>query len=887
MFSKRWSRLQTTIVVCSLLYSVVFIAMLIFRPGSKQFYHGFSNVYQIFPPLFAGICALCFARWGANIPKNRRAGWILIGLGGLSFAVGQMIWTYYESVRGMEVPFPGWADAGYLGASPCLILGLMLLFGSIPMVGRARLLLDSAITASGVGMLSWYFLVRQLWHKSDVTLLGKIISISYPLADIVSLFGAFILLSSITADKSRRRGLIFLACGLILIAFFDTTFTYYSLNNTYQTGSWFDWSLSFGWILVGYASLVQLLWKSKQEETGEEAVLPRTSASRALLRVLTPYLAAIMAFTIVVAHDYSDDHLIKPSVFLAGYALIFLVILRQVLTLLENLNLTRQLRGFNDNLELTVARRTEQLTSLYELTTAVNNTLQVDQVLAAAAKQTLKALRADAVAMWLMERDPVTDSTSMRLYLHEGIADHPETFRFVNELTLCEGIEMISLPASDTGAKIDGSFLRAPLRWQNKPMGIIGVIRWSDTFGTTEPELLEGIGMEVGTALENARLYGAAIDAADRDAVTGLYNHRALHQRLDKLMENAHKRVQSLSVIMMDMNNFKLFNDTYGHPVGDQVLKHVAEALRGVCDENDVAGRYGGDEFIIVLPHTDSLRAQKIAEHLREEMQRQGFRRSGEERVIPISLCFGIATYPMDGTNRHELLTNADANLYSAKNSEGGIKLTSDTQRANRELRSEDSFGILDAMITAVDNKDRYTRHHSEDVAEYALWTAEELGSSEETLRIIRIGGLLHDVGKIAVPDEILRKPGRLTEEEYSILQRHPAMGALIVGAIPGMESILDAVRSHHERWDGKGYPDATQGEDTPFLGRIMAVADAFSAMTTDRPYRKGMDWETALSEIRAGIGTQFDPVMADAFLRAAQTRLAQHSYQKALPRAA
>jgi len=137
------------------------------------------------------------------------------------------------------------------------------------------------------------------------------------------------------------------------------------------------------------------------------------------------------------------------------------------------------------------------------------------------------------------------------------------------------------------------------------------------------------------------------------------------------------------------------------------------------------------------------------------------------------------------------------------------------------------------------------------------------------------------------VPDEILRKPGRLTEEEYSILQRHPAMGALIVGAIPGMESILDAVRSHHERWDGKGYPDATQGEDTPFLGRIMAVADAFSAMTTDRPYRKGMDWETALSEIRAGIETQFDPVMADAFLRAAQTRLAQHSYQKALPRAA
>ena len=202
----------------------------------------------------------------------------------------------------------------------------------------------------------------------------------------------------------------------------------------------------------------------------------------------------------------------------------------------------------------------------------------------------------------------------------------------------------------------------------------------------------------------------------------------------------------------------------------------------------------------------------------------------------------------------------------------------------------ESSFSILDAMVTAVDNKDSYTRRHSEDVTEYALWIAEELGVSTETQRVIRTGGLLHDVGKITVPDEILRKPGRLTPEEFEIMQRHPRMGALIVGAIPGMESILDAVRSHHERWDGKGYPDGTAGEETPLLGRLLAVADAFSAMTTDRPYRKGLEWEFALHEIKANIGTQFDPEMAEAFLRAARKRrtsLEQPINQDDLPLAA
>ena len=402
---------------------------------------------------------------------------------------------------------------------------------------------------------------------------------------------------------------------------------------------------------------------------------------------------------------------------------------------------------------------------------------------------------------------------------------------------------------------------------------MISVIRWHSKFGQTDADTLESIGVEVGTAYHNARTYYLALEAADRDSVTGLLNHRAVHQRMEAELGRASRHQTSLSVIMMDLNNFKLFNDTYGHPVGDQVLKRVAQVLKLTSRNFDILARYGGDEFIAVLPDTDEILALIVAERLRECMLREGFQLTGDERKIPVTLSFGIATYPTDATNRHELLTIADSNLYTAKISDGGIKSSSETQRSSRELRADNSFRVLDTMVTAVDNKDRYTRRHSEDVTEFSLWIAEELGLSEETMRLIRVGGLLHDVGKIGVPEAVLHKPGRLTPEEYEVMKGHPQLGALIVAGIPGMEVITDIVRSHHERWDGKGYPDALKGEDVPLLGRLVAVADAFSAMTTSRPYRQGMEWETAYEEIRKNIGTQFDPQMAQAFLDAAQKR--------------
>ncbi|HVL40014.1 MAG TPA: diguanylate cyclase [Fimbriimonadaceae bacterium] len=880
--------LQRVVIFGSLTYAAFFVFMLIFRPLSKADYQTFFNVYQIIPPLIAGLIGLFFSRRGHLSSRSERLGWAFIGLGCLSFAGGQSTWTYYESVRGIEVPFPGWADLGYLGAYPLILVGITILLRSMFLVGRARVMLDSAIAASSFGVLSWYFLVEETWKGSDLALLGKLISVAYPLGGILALFGAIVLFNSASSSQSRRS-LALVGSGIILLIFADSCFTYYSLQEAYETGSWSDWGWSFGWMLIGFGPLSHMWWPEAQGSPERRRVSRFAGVLAHQFRLFAPYLAVLCAMSAVVVHDYLQDGRIKATVYAEALGLFLLVMLRQVFMLLENGRLTKQMVYLNENLEQIVSRRTEQLQALQELTKAVNSTLSESEVVSEACQHVPKAIECDALALWIFGDGNVLDQDQWEFSLHRVEDCDENVERFLRQLEPSERTEIVSLPyepdPQHQGAH--GSCVRAPLRWHHRQVGVVGLIRSDGGFDSSEAELLESVGIELGTALENSRQYSAALAAADRDPVTNLLNHRAVHQRLREVFDEATQRETPLSLVMMDLNNFKLFNDTYGHPTGDQVLKQVAAVLKEECSEDSYVARYGGDEFIIVMPGQDTEEATALAQRIRERMSEHGFTRSDHEFKIPVSLSFGIAGYPFDGDNVHEVLTIADTNLYTAKGSDEGIARTSEQQRSNRELRAESSFAVLDALVTAVDNKDRYTRKHSEDVTEYALWIAEELGLSEETMRVVRIAGLLHDVGKIGVPDEILRKPDRLTPEEYEVMKRHPRLGELIVGGVPGMESILDGVRSHHERWDGQGYPDALGGKDIPLLGRLLAVADAFSAMTTDRPYRKGLDWDTAMTEIRSNIGTQFDPEMAKAFLQAAARRKALFEEAHAVPKAA
>ena len=365
---------------------------------------------------------------------------------------------------------------------------------------------------------------------------------------------------------------------------------------------------------------------------------------------------------------------------------------------------------------------------------------------------------------------------------------------------------------------------------------------------------------------QTKHLLTEAVERADRDPLTGLLNHRAFHKRFEQEAGRAAQEGRPLAVAMMDLDNFKFFNDGYGHSVGDDVLRQVTLALNAASRPGDTLARFGGDEFVLLMPDTDAEEAVRQADRLVAGLSGVGYQPPGYDMVIPLTLSIGIAVFPDDGPERLETLAAADARLIRVKTGGTGTGELTESLREHLACTRTD-FSMLNALVTAVDNKDRYTRRHSEDVMAHSFQIAHELGLDEKARNQILLAALLHDVGKIGVPDRVLRKPGALTSEEFAALQQHPMMGAIIVGAVPGFEDTLDAIRHHHERWDGTGYPFGLKGMEIPIAARLMAVADAFSAMTTDRPYRKGMSEATALAVLEAGAGSQWDPDCVAAFL--------------------
>lgn len=351
---------------------------------------------------------------------------------------------------------------------------------------------------------------------------------------------------------------------------------------------------------------------------------------------------------------------------------------------------------------------------------------------------------------------------------------------------------------------------------------------------------------------------------SDTDSLTSVANHRKINEFLTREHARAERYAGSFTLVMLDLDDFKLLNDTHGHPAGDAILRQVAELLTDRTRDSDMVGRYGGDEFLLVMPETNPSEAMALAENLREVLASSGYETPEGDR-IPLHASFGIAGYPEDARDANELIVVADANLYASKR-RGGDAVTGVQEEGPVDPDSS-AFGLIDSLVTAVDNKDIYTRRHSGEVTEYALTLAVALGLSEASQRVLRVAGLLHDVGKIGIPDRILRRPGRLTTSEFEIVKMHPTMGATILTVLPHSGEIRAAVASHHERYDGGGYPHGLATDEIPLLGRILAVADAYSAMTTDRPYCRALSCGEATLELRAGAGSQFDPELVEAFI--------------------
>ena len=325
-----------------------------------------------------------------------------------------------------------------------------------------------------------------------------------------------------------------------------------------------------------------------------------------------------------------------------------------------------------------------------------------------------------------------------------------------------------------------------------------------------------------------------------------------------------------VTIALIDIDNFRLLNENHGHPAGDQALLAVAGLLRDEVVEPMVLGRSGPDEFLIIAPPAVAFELEPLVTRLQTGLVDLSLQFEMTER-LPITVSVGIATYPEHAASATALLSTATMVLEEAK-AGGGDTVRMASSASLEESSATSTFNVLEGLILAVDTKDRYTKRHSEDVARYAMFLASRLGLDADEMRIIQTAGLLHDVGKIGIPDQILRKPGKLTSAEFDIVKQHVALGDMIVRDLPDLDQVRAGIRHHHERWDGDGYLERLEGEDIPQIARILAVADAFSAMTTTRPYRKALDVREALTRLGDAAGSQLEERLVVAFVDGMET---------------
>jgi diguanylate cyclase (GGDEF)-like protein len=362
-------------------------------------------------------------------------------------------------------------------------------------------------------------------------------------------------------------------------------------------------------------------------------------------------------------------------------------------------------------------------------------------------------------------------------------------------------------------------------------------------------------------------------EAAQRDPLTELFNRRGFQDVFDTELERARRAEQPLSLIVGDLDRFKRINDVHGHAAGDSVLMRVADAIRGAKRGFDSAARVGGEEFAVLAPNCDEHGAYMLAERIRAAVQEAI---SSRERDARLTISFGISTFPLHGQSADGLLRTADQALYAAKRLGRNRSVISSAEvpgilaRASRSGNGDAGVELasLVNLAEALDVRDSGSPSHCRRVGRFAELTARELGLPPESVERIRLAGILHDVGRVGLPDHLVGKPGPLTEDEWALVRAHPAIGARMVETTE-YEDIRSWILFHHERPDGRGYPEGRAEADVPLESAIIGVADAYEALTNARPYRPAYPAEQAADELRRQSGTQFRSDVVEALLRA------------------
>ncbi len=415
-----------------------------------------------------------------------------------------------------------------------------------------------------------------------------------------------------------------------------------------------------------------------------------------------------------------------------------------------------------------------------------------------------------------------------------------------------------------------------PLNGDDELAGILLLSKKSKNtcFNFDDVNFLESINSIASIAIKNARMYEKAYLEARTDDLTGLLNRKYFYQMINE--EFGKKQNESITLLILNIDDFKLYNQLYGNQEGDAALRNIAHIIKCCVGKKGITARYSGKEFAIVLPNFDVLSTTLLAEDIREQIatMNQGIK---NEVLKILTFSAGICAYPYGANSVKQLIENAEMTVFNAKRSGKNkievysLKEPSAIKPGHTSMIRPDVYkeyaSTIFALTAAIDTKDHYTFDHSQKVAEYATILADAIGLNDEHIEIIREAALLHDIGKIGIPENILNKKGYLTKEEAEIMEKHVENSISIIKHLPSLDYVIPGVIGHHERWDGKGYPRGIAGEDIPLSARCLAIADAFDAMTTERSYKQALPVEFAIKEINKNAGLQFDPVLAKAFV--------------------
>lgn len=355
------------------------------------------------------------------------------------------------------------------------------------------------------------------------------------------------------------------------------------------------------------------------------------------------------------------------------------------------------------------------------------------------------------------------------------------------------------------------------------------------------------------------------------DELTGLYNHRYFQDYLTNALNESDKTGKEVSLLFMDIDYFKNYNDINGHQAGDWLLKEVGRILKESIREQDIVARYGGEEFAAVLPDTKEEFAITVGERIRKAIENNHFYGQENQPDKNITISIGVSSYPNRAKTKHQLINTADDALYRAKSfNKNRVETYENVLEcicSHMDVKDE-TVKSLKAFISMINKKDRYTYAHTERVVIYTNWFAEYLELEEEEKIQLKMAAYLHDIGKIEVPEEVLNKKDRLTDHEFSLLKQHPVAGVDLIQHIEQFKPFIPIIKHHHERYDGRGYPDGLKGKEIPYLARVLTIADSFDAMTSNRPYNNRKNHEDGINELRANAGTQFDSELVESFIK-------------------